>query len=96
MQHDRPVAGVVGADVLQLEPLGMVEVVLDRAQLPRATDGVAHVDVDLRAVERGVALLDLVRQAVLHERGAQCLGRLLPDRVVADVLVGILRRQVAL
>ena len=72
----------------------MVEVVLDRAELPRATDRVADVDVDLRSVERGVTFFDLVRQAVLDERGAERLGRRLPDRVVADVLVGILRRQV--
>jgi hypothetical protein len=58
------VAGAVGSHVLELEPLGQVEVVLDGAQLPGAADGVLHVDVDLRTVEGGVALLDLVLQAV--------------------------------
>ena len=59
-------------------------------------DGVLDVDVDLRAVERGVALLDRVRQAVPLERAAQRLGGLLPDLVGADVLLGILGRQVEL
>ena len=45
-------------------------------------------------VERRVALLDAVRQAVRVERLAQRLGRVVPDLVAADVLVRILRRQV--
>ena len=94
VEHDRSVAGVVRADVLELEPLGMVEVALDRAQLPGPADGVAHIDVDLRAVEGGVALLDLVGQAVAVERLAQGLGGLLPDLVGAHVLFRVLGRQV--
>ena len=94
VQHDRPVAGVVGADVLEVEPLGVVEVGLDRRQLPRTSDRVAHVDVDLRPVERGVAVLDAVRQAVRVERLAERLGGVVPDLVAADVLVRILGRQV--
>ena len=94
VQHDRAVPGVVGADVLEVEALRVVEVALDRRQLPRPADGVAHVDVDLRAVEGGVTLLQRVLEPVAHERRPQRLGGLLPHLVGADVLLGILGRQV--
>ncbi len=86
MDHHRLVALVVGADVLQLEPLREVEVVLDGRQLPAAADGVAHVDVDLRPVEGRVALLDLVLEALLLQRGAQRGGGGLPRRLAPDRL----------
>ena len=40
---DRPLGLAVLVDVVEVEALGQVEVALDRAQLPRATDGVAYV-----------------------------------------------------
>ncbi len=81
VQHDRTVPGVVGTDVLEVEALRELEVGLDRRQLPRPSDRVMDVDVDLRAVERGVAVLDGVVETVGVERLAQRLGRLLPDLV---------------
>ena len=56
----RPVLGVVGADVLQVEPLRHLVVELDRGALPLPADGVGHVEVDLRPVEGAVALVQLV------------------------------------
>ncbi len=79
VEHDRPVPGVVGPHVLQAETLRMVEVALDGAELPGPADGVTHVDVDLRAVEGGVALLDLVGQAVAS-RGRAGVPRWPPPR----------------
>ena len=57
----RPVLGVVGADVLQVEPLRHLVVELNRRALPLPADRVGDVEVDLRAVERAVALVDRVR-----------------------------------
>jgi hypothetical protein len=59
VQHHRAVGGVVGADVLEVEALGEVGVDLERAELPRAADGVGDVELQLRAVERPLALGDL-------------------------------------
>src|SRR5262249_50725326 len=56
----RPVRGIVFARVLELEPFGIAVVELDGAQLPRASDGIEYVEVDLRPIERAVFRLELV------------------------------------
>ena len=69
VQHDRPVPLVVGADVLETRTAaGMLKSnwIVDSCQ--RAADGVADVDVDLRAVERTAALVDLVREPLGLQR----------------------------
>ena len=68
VDDDRPVLGVVGPDVLQVEPLRQLVVELNRGALPLPADGVGDVEVDLRAVERAVALVDGVRLAEPVER----------------------------
>ena len=57
MDDNRPVLRVVGADVLQIEVLGLHVVELNRGALPLATNSVHHVEVDLRPVERPVTLI---------------------------------------
>ena len=49
VNHHRPVLGVVGADVLQVEALRRDVVQLDRGALPLPADRVGDVEVDLRA-----------------------------------------------
>ena len=58
MDDHRPMLGVVGADVLEVELLRQLVVELDRRALPLPADGVGDVEVDLRPVERAVALVD--------------------------------------
>ena len=57
VDHDRPVALVVGADVLELEALRQLEVELHRRHLPGPPDGVAGLHRDLGAVEGTAALV---------------------------------------
>ena len=54
---------VVGADVIQIESLGQLVIDLHGAELPLAADHVADDEVDLRAVERGLAGLEAERNA---------------------------------
>jgi hypothetical protein len=82
----RAVLGVVGADVAEVEALGRQVVELDRAELPLAADRVGDVEVDLRAVERAVAGLELVGQAGLLEGGLERGLGLVPQRVVAELV----------
>ena len=64
------------------KPAGLVEVVLDGRHLPGAADGVAGLDRDLGAVERGAA-------RVGHELEPGLVGRLLEDRGgLVPLLVG--------
>ena len=70
MDHDRAVILAVGGAVLQFEASRQYEIDLHRAELPRAADRVAHVDVELGAVERAAALVDVERQLVALERVA--------------------------
>ena len=63
VDDDRPVLGVVGADVFQVEALRRLVIELDRRALPLPADRVGDVEVDLRAVERAVALVERRRAA---------------------------------
>src|SRR5215472_5114882 len=63
VDHDRAMLGAVLTDVRQLEALRQVEVDLHGRQLPVAADRIAHLDVELRAVERAAAFVHLIRKA---------------------------------
>ena len=78
-----------------MEALRQVEVELHRAELPRTAEGVLDLHVDLGAVERAAALVDLVAHPLLVERIPKGLRRLLPAGGIADRLRG-LRRKVRL
>ncbi len=75
-------------NVLDPEPVGSLEVDLDRGELPVAADRVADIDVDLRPVEGAVALVDRVLEPGPVERLRYGLLGLLPLLVGADGLVG--------
>ena len=50
----------VWRDVLELKPVGEVEVALDSGALPLPPERVLDLQVDLRAVESSIALVDRV------------------------------------
>ena len=83
-------------DVGQVEPLGQHrQVDLDRRHLPLAAERVVDVDVDLGRVERAVLGLELVADV---GRGEGLLDEPLgplPERRVADRLVGLRREREA-
>ncbi len=95
VDHHRLLAGAVRCLVLQGEPLGLVEVVLDRRHLPGPTDRVPGLHRDLRPVEGGATgvrdeLEPAVSSALLeHGRGRG------PVLVGADELVrlGVVARR---
>ena len=93
MDHDRPVALVVGAHVVQVEALRELEVDLDRRHLPRAPDRVACLHRDLRPVERTAARVHHELEAGLGGDDPQHLGGLVPLLVGADRLALGLGRQ---
>ena len=86
MDHHRAVAGVVGADVGEVESLRQLEVELDGRHLPGPADRVARLNGDLRTVERSSAGVEDDRQLELVGREAQRRGRGLPLIVGADRL----------
>ena len=93
VHHHRPVPAAVGVDVVQVEAFRLVEVELDGGEGRLPAGGVGDLDVDLRAVEGGLAgRLDVRRTAgrappaAAPRPGAQL-------RVVADVLAA--RRRAA-
>src|SRR3546814_4210370 len=71
---------VVGADVLDPEPLRRLEVELDGGHLPRATDRIARLDRYLRSVEGAATLvedeLEVLRRGRSEERrvGKECVS----------------------
>ena len=60
---------------------------LDRAALPGAAEAVFQMEVDLRAIERTVALVDDIGLAKLVERGDEAVCRNLPLLVRANVIL---------
>ena len=62
VDHHRPVLGVVGADVFQVEVLGLLVVELDRRALPLSANRIGDIEVDLRPVERAILFVDRIRQ----------------------------------
>ena len=95
VDDDRPVLGVVGADVFQVEPLRQLVVELDRRALPLPADRVGDVEVDLRPVERAVALVDRVGLAGALERRLELRLGVVPGRDLAQEL-GRPRRELRL
>ena len=71
MQHNWPVAAVVASDVLQAKAFRQVEVALNGAELPLASDRITHIDVDLWSVERSVAFL----YGILNTVAIQCFAK---------------------
>ena len=63
--------GVVGADVFQIEALRHLVIELNRRALPLAADRVGDVEVDLRSVERAVALVER-RTPCRRDRARPC------------------------
>ena len=84
----RRVLVVVGAHVGEAEPLRHLRVELDRPHLPRPAEDVGHVQVDLRPVERALALADVVRDAAPLERRAERRLGEVPLLVGPELVVG--------
>ncbi len=70
MHHHRPLARPVLGYVFELEPLRELKVDLDRGVRELAAVGVLHLEVDLRAVERGIPHTDLI--GLPHRRERFC------------------------
>src|SRR5699024_7563020 len=65
VQHDGTMLFAVSTHVGDVEALGHLEVYLDGTALPGTADAVMQVEVDLRAIEGTVALIDLVGRSRL-------------------------------
>ena len=88
MDHHRSLLLAVGSDVRQIETIrhGIVE--LAGAELPRATDRVFHLKVDLRAVEGTIAFMDGKADRPALESRNECSFSGRPHLVGADRLLG--------
>ena len=85
VDHDRAVFLSVLAHIFEVEALRQLEVELNGAALPRPADAVFKVEVDLRAVEGAVALVDLVFEPEPFERRPKRVRRVLPIFVPHDI-----------
>ena len=91
VDHHRPVRLVVGAGVLQPEPLGQDVIELHGAELPFPADAVADDEIGLRPVERRLAGRLLVGQAHLVEHRADVVLGPSPDVAGRTLVLGIVR-----
>ena len=88
MYHDGAMLLAVLAHVLELEALGHLEVQLDGAALPGPANAVGEVEVELRAIEGAVSLVDLIGLAQLLDGGFQRGLSHAPGGFVAHVVLG--------
>ena len=95
MQHDGTMLFAVLTDIGEIELLGQTHIELDRAALPRTSDGVTQVEVDLRAVKRAVSLVDDIVQATIVQCLLQAICRHLPHLIRTHRVLGA-RRELCL
>ena len=88
MDHDRAVLLTVRSHILQFKALGQLEIKLNGSALPGTSDAVYQMEVDLRAVERSVSLVDHVRKAQLIQRSLQSGGSHLPVLIASHGILG--------
>src|SRR4030095_3297209 len=86
MNYDGTMLGVVSADVLEIEPRRNLVVELNRRALPFPPDGIHDVEVDLRAVECAITLVERVWLSHGVERALQFRFRMVPLLDRADVI----------
>src|SRR5262245_54824909 len=71
MDYDRAMLRVVNTDVFEVESLRVHVIELDGGTLPLPADRVGNVKIDLRTVERAVALIDRIGLAGAVEGGLE-------------------------
>ena len=93
VDHHRTLLRTVRGGVGQVKALRKVEVQLDGRHLPGATDGVACLHRNLRAIESGAGRVrNQLKARLLRHRLENARGTL-PDVVVANVFLRVLRGQ---
>mmetsp|Transcript_7151 Transcript_7151/g.16374 ORF Transcript_7151/g.16374 Transcript_7151/m.16374 type:complete len:259 (-) Transcript_7151:1466-2242(-) len=87
VNHDGPLARLVGPHVLEAKPLREIEVALHGGALPHPPDSILDLDIDLGAVKGPPSLVHLVLPPLpVHGCHQRCL-RLVPDLVAANRLL---------
>ena len=87
MNHDGAVLLPVLAGIFQLKALRHLEVQLNGAALPRPSQGVRQMEVQLRAIEGSIAGVDDERLPHLSDGGLEGVLRKLPVLLVAHVVL---------
>ena len=95
MQHDGTMLFAVLTNIGEIKLLGQTHIELDRAALPRTSDGVAQVEVDLRSVKRAVSLVDDIVQTAVVQCLLQAIRRHLPHLIRPHRVLGA-RRELCL
>ena len=88
VNHDWAVLLSVRSHILQLKPLGQLEVQLNRSALPGTSDAVHQMEVNLRAVEGSVSLVDDIGKTQLVQSSLKGRGRHLPVLVASHGILG--------
>ena len=86
VDHDRTVFLTICSCVFQFESLRQLEVKLDGTALPRSSDGVFQMEVDLRAIECAVAFVDYIVKAKIIECAAETFGCYLPVLIASHAV----------
>src|SRR4030095_5229899 len=86
VNDDRPVLGVVGADVLQVEVLRLLIIELNRRAVLVSPDRIRDAESDLRSVEPSVAFVQCVVEMSARERLLQLRLGVIPGGNLAHEL----------
>src|SRR3990172_1624619 len=87
VNHEGTMRPVIVPHIADIETLRQVEVELDGRALPGPTEGILHLQVDLRPIEGTPPLLNLILDSRTVGRPAQRHGRLVPQGRVPHRLI---------
>ena len=88
VDHNGAMLCAVRTGVLKLKPFGKLHIELYGAALPGSAEAVRNMEIELRAVECAVTLIDDVLLAELGDSFLEGLGRAVPGLDLADMILG--------
>ena len=88
VDHDRAVLLAVCSHVLQFKTLGQLEVQLNGSALPGTANAVYQMEINLRAIERAVALIYYIRHTQLVQSVSKACCSHLPVLITSHGILG--------
>ena len=86
MKHPGALFGVIGRAIRKIKTLRQVEINLNRRTLPGTTNSILYLDVNLRAIECSIALIDFIIEVMSRTSLFQSVGSMFPHIVWTNAL----------
>ena len=92
VDHNRTMFLSVCSCVFQFESLRQLEVKLDSTALPRSSDGVFQMEVDLRSVERSISFIYYIWKSQIVQCATKCFSSHIPIFITSHAVLRSCRK----